>query len=41
MSKIAIIYSFNTNKTSLAAKKIAEAFGSDNVEMINAERYNS
>ncbi len=37
MSKIAIIYSFNTNKTSLAAKKIAEAFGSDNVEMINAE----
>jgi flavodoxin I len=37
MSKIAIIYSFNTNKTSLAAKKIAEAFGSDQVEMINAE----
>ncbi len=37
MSKIAIIYSFNTNKTSLAAKKIADAFGNEQVEMINAE----
>lgn len=37
MSKIAIIYSFNTNKTSLAAKKIADAFGNEQVEMVNAE----
>ncbi|MBS1233810.1 MAG: flavodoxin [Bacteroidetes bacterium] len=37
MSKIALCYSFNTNKTSLAAKKIAEAFGKDRVELINAE----
>jgi len=37
MSKIAICFSFNTNKTSLAAKKIAEEFGPEKVEMVNAE----
>jgi flavodoxin I len=37
MSKIAICFSFNTNKTSLAAKKIAEAFGQEQVELVNAE----
>ncbi len=37
MSKIAIVYSFNTNKTSLAAKKIADSFGNEHVEMVNAE----
>jgi flavodoxin I len=37
MNKIALIYSFNTNKTSLAAKKIAEELGQDQVEMVNAE----
>ncbi|MBN2273420.1 MAG: flavodoxin [Bacteroidales bacterium] len=37
MSKIALCYSYNTNKTSLAAKKIAEEFGKGNVELVNAE----
>ena len=37
MDKIAICFSFNTNKTSLAAKKIAEEFGQDRVELVNAE----
>lgn len=37
MNKIAICYSFNTNKTSLAAKKIAEEFGQEQIEMVNAE----
>jgi flavodoxin I len=37
MSKIALCFSFNTNKTSLAAKKIAEEFGQENVELVNAE----
>jgi len=37
MNKIAIYYSFNTNKTSLAAKKIAEAFGQGQVDLVNAE----
>jgi flavodoxin I len=36
MEKIALIYSFNTKKTSQAAHKIAENFG-DTVEQINAE----
>jgi len=37
MSKVALCFSFNTNKTSLAAKKIAEAFGQTQVELVNAE----
>lgn len=41
MNKIAIIYSFNTNKTSLAAKKIADEFGLDKVELVNAENITS
>jgi flavodoxin I len=37
MSKIAVCFSFNTNKTSLAAKKIAEEMGKEHVTMVNAE----
>ena len=37
MNKIALCFSFNTNKTSLAAKKIAAEFGHENAEMINVE----
>ena len=37
MSKTAIIYSFNSNKTRLIAEKIAEAFGKDKIEKVNAE----
>ena len=37
MKKTAIIYSFNTKKTGKVAEKIKEAFGSDQVEMVNAE----
>lgn len=37
MNRIGIIYSFNTNKTSLAAKKIGEAFDGDQAEHVNAE----
>jgi flavodoxin I len=36
MNKIGLIYSFNTNKTSQAARKIGEEFGND-VEQVNAE----
>lgn len=37
MSKTAIIYSFNSNKTAKAGEKITKAFGEDNLELINAE----
>lgn len=37
MSKTAIIYSFNTKKTGKIAERIKEAFGEDQVEMVNAE----
>jgi flavodoxin I len=37
MKKIALIYSFNTNRTSQAARKISEEFGSDLLEPVNAE----
>lgn len=38
MKKIAIIYSFNTQKTSKVAKRIQEAFGKDwDVELLNIE----
>ena len=37
MKKIAIIYSFNTVKTSKIAEQIKENFGEENVEMVNAE----
>lgn len=37
MSKTAIIYSFNTQKSKKVAEKIIEAFGSDNIDAINAE----
>ena len=37
MKKIGLIYSFNTKKTSLAAKKIGEAFGKSEVKHINVE----
>jgi flavodoxin I len=36
MKKIGLIYSFNTNKTSQAARKIGEEFGPQ-VEQVNAE----
>ncbi|HQH40930.1 MAG TPA: flavodoxin [Bacteroidales bacterium] len=37
MNKIALIYSFNTKKTSIIAGKILEKFGSDLIDPINAE----
>lgn len=37
MNKTAIIYSFNTKKTSKIAERIREAFNDDQVEMVNAE----
>jgi flavodoxin I len=37
MKKIGLIYSFNTNKTSQAARKIGEEFGAVQVEHVNAE----
>jgi len=37
MNKIALCFSFNTNKTSLAAKKITAEFGPENVAMVNVE----
>ncbi len=37
MKKNAIIYSFNTKKTSKIAAQIQEAFNSDSIEMVNAE----
>lgn len=37
MSKTAIIYSFNTKKTGKIAERIKEAYGEDQVEMVNAE----
>jgi flavodoxin I len=37
MKKVAIIYSFNTNKTAKIAERIKEEFGDDPVEMVNAE----
>jgi flavodoxin I len=37
MEKVSLIYSFNSNKTSKVAEKIKEAFGGDNLELINAE----
>jgi len=36
MGKIALVYSFNTQKTSQAAKKIADEFG-EGIEHVNAE----
>ncbi len=41
MNKIAIIYSFNTDKTGKIAVRIKEAFGSDDVELVNAEEITS
>lgn len=42
MKKIGIVYSFNTQKTSKIAKRIAEAFGETaNVEMVNVEEISS
>lgn len=37
MSKTAIIYSFNTQKSKKAAEKIIETFGKDKIEALNAE----
>ncbi len=35
--KIGLFYSFNTNKTSQAARKISEEFGNDQISHVNAE----
>lgn len=37
MKKIGLIYSFNTNKTELIAKKILENFDASEIESVNAE----
>lgn len=37
MKKTAIIYSFNTVKTAKIAEKIKEAFGTEEIQMVNAE----
>jgi flavodoxin I len=37
VKKIGLLYSFNTNKTSQAARKIGEEFGDDMVKHVNAE----
>jgi len=37
MKKIGLFYSFNSNKTALIGKKIIEAFGDVDIEIINAE----
>ena len=37
MSKTAIIYSYNTQKSKKVSEKIIEAFGKDKIEAINAE----
>lgn len=37
MNKIGLFYSFNTNKTSQAARKIGEEFKSGEIEHVNAE----
>lgn len=40
MSKTGIFYSFHTNKTSGISEKIIEAFGKENLEVVNAEEVN-
>ena len=37
MKKTALIYSFNTKKTAIAAKMIQEAFGTEIINILNAE----
>lgn len=37
MDKVGIIYGFNATKSSKIAERIKEAFGEDQVEMVNAE----
>jgi flavodoxin I len=37
MKKIGLLYSYNTKKTAQAAKKIAELFGEEYVNQVNAE----
>ena len=37
MKKIGLLYSYNTKKTAQAAKKIAEIFGEEYVNQVNAE----
>jgi flavodoxin I len=40
MKNVALIYSYNTQKTSQAAKEIKEIFGQTEIEEINAEEIN-
>ena len=37
MKKTGLIYSFNAKKTAQAAKRIQEAFGRENIDLVNAE----
>lgn len=37
MAKTAIIYSYNTQKSKKVAERIIEAFGTENIESVNAE----
>jgi len=37
MKKTGLIYSFNTKKTAIAAKIIQEAYGTKNIDVVNAE----
>jgi len=37
MQKTAIVYSYNTKKTGKIAERIKEAWGEEQVEMVNAE----
>jgi flavodoxin I len=38
MKKIGVFYSFNSNKSAKIGKKIIEAFGIENIEVIDAEK---
>ena len=40
MQKTALIYSFNTNRTAIAAKLISDVFGKENIDLVNAEDIN-
>jgi len=41
MSKTVIIYSFHTQKSKKVAEKVVQAFGTDNINVVNAEELSS
>lgn len=41
MNKTVIIYSFHTQKSKKVAEKVVEAFGADNINVVNAEELTS